>query len=162
MHQKFKIEKAIEFHKKGKLNEAKKLYEEIIEVDSNNSEILHLLGVIFYQENNYQVAKLLLLKAIQINPKNPIFYSNISLVEYENKNYDNALLFINKAILLKPQFSQGYYNKGNYLFALNKNIEAIENYNIAIKLNSQYVLQINICKQLKSILKMSNVITILD
>lgn len=139
MDQKFKIEKAIEFHKKGKLNEAKKLYEEIIEVDSVNSNILNLLGVVYYQETNYQVAKLLLLKAIQINPENPIFYSNISLVEYENKKYENALLFINKAILLKPELSQGYYNKGNYLSALNKHIDAIENYNIAIKYNSQYV-----------------------
>ena len=50
------LEQGIFLHKKNSLDEAKKIYKEIIEIEKENFQAMHLLGVIFFQQKNYDQA----------------------------------------------------------------------------------------------------------
>ena len=47
------LEQGILLHKKNSLDEAKKIYKEIIEIEKDNFQAIHLLGVIFCQQKDY-------------------------------------------------------------------------------------------------------------
>ena len=51
-----KFKEAINFHKKGQLQDAKKICLEILELQPDNFNVLHLLGIIAYQTRNYKVS----------------------------------------------------------------------------------------------------------
>ena len=44
------LDKGIALHASGQLDEAKKIYENIIQSETNNFQAIHLLGVIFFQK----------------------------------------------------------------------------------------------------------------
>ena len=47
------LSRALDFHKQGKLEEAKKIYNELLKNDSNNFKLLNLLGIINLQLKKY-------------------------------------------------------------------------------------------------------------
>ena len=47
--QKILIDKALQLHKEGKLQEAIKSYSELLDKDKNNSQLLFLLGTALYK-----------------------------------------------------------------------------------------------------------------
>ena len=60
------LNKALNFHKNGRLEEAKKIYEIVLEKNPNNFEIINLLGVVSSQLKDYVKAINLINKAINI------------------------------------------------------------------------------------------------
>jgi tetratricopeptide (TPR) repeat protein len=70
------LDKALKLHKLGKLEEAKKIYNELLKKDSNNFKLINLLGVIYLQLKNYSEAIILINRAININPDHHALYNN--------------------------------------------------------------------------------------
>ena len=58
----------LSFHKSGKLQEAKVIYEKIIQSEPNNSQVLNYLGVLKAQMGNNKDAINLINKAISLEP----------------------------------------------------------------------------------------------
>ena len=58
--QKILIDKALQLHKEGKLQEAIKLYSELLDKDKNNSQLLFLLGTAFVQIKDFKKALIIL------------------------------------------------------------------------------------------------------
>jgi Flp pilus assembly protein TadD len=54
-------------HQKGQFAQAQALYEQVLKVQPNHFDAMHLLGVISAQTKNYQCAEQLFTKAIEIN-----------------------------------------------------------------------------------------------
>ena len=73
------LNEGIAFHKSGKLNQAKKIYEKIIKKDPNNFKVINLLGIISLQLKNYNEAIILINKAISINPDHHALYNNLGV-----------------------------------------------------------------------------------
>jgi len=73
------LNEGIAFHKSGKLDKAKKIYEKIIKKDPNNFEVINLLGIISLQLKNYNEAIILINKAININPDHHALYNNLGV-----------------------------------------------------------------------------------
>ena len=44
---------AVEYQRKGKLGEAKKIYKELLNIQKKNPQILRLMGTIEYELKNY-------------------------------------------------------------------------------------------------------------
>jgi len=106
MDLKKKLQEALNLHKKGSLQEAKKIYTEILKKNPNDFNCLHYLG----------------------------------LIAKSNKEYFSAFELISHAIKINPNSSEAYYNLGNVLLALNKINDAIDNYDLAIKIRPDYTL----------------------
>ena len=132
---------AVEKQKEGKLYEAEFIYKKILEKDPNNSNALHLLGLIAYQSRNYEKAINLIKQAIQLKPHIAIYYGNLGMVyDIMDKEEDSVKNF-KKALEINPQYENShlaYYNLGIYLANRGKLWEALECYNKAIEINKNF------------------------
>lgn len=125
----------IGLHQKGNFEEAKKIYESILETDPLNFDALHLLGVLATQYKNFEEAIDLISSAISINTKNARAYYNLGFAYQESKKFELALLNYEKAIGLDPNYYAAHSNKASTLKELNRIEDALNSYNTAIELN---------------------------
>ena len=129
---------ALAFHQKGQLAQAKAGYEQILKIQPEHFDSLHLLGVIAKQTNNPQQAVELIGKAIEINPNVAATYSNRGNALKELKQLDAAVASYDKAIALNPNYVEAHTNRGIALQELNQAGAAIACYDKAIALNPSY------------------------
>ena len=132
------LNEGIAFHKSGKLDKAKKIYEKIIKKYPNNFEVINLLGIISLQLKNYNEAIILINKAIGINPNHHALYNNLGVSYKELFEHDNAIKAFNKAIELNPIYAEAYNNLGIVYKNINQYDEAYKNYSKSIELKVNY------------------------
>src|SRR6266436_4157129 len=70
------LERGRELHQAGRLNEAEGLYRQILAVDPNHADGLHLLGVMAHQRGHHELAVDLIGKAINSNKGIADFHCN--------------------------------------------------------------------------------------
>jgi len=106
-----------------------------LKIDSNNVDVLRLMGVLEAQRNDYDKALALFRRAFKNAPKNALIASNIGNVYLEQKYFKKALDFYEQAISLDRNYAEAYINKGNALQELNRYSEAIASYDQAVQLD---------------------------
>ena len=76
-NQKTLIERALDLHKNGKINDAISLYLELIKNEENNPKLLFLLGTAYVQSNKTKEGIDYLKKSLSIKPDNASAHSNL-------------------------------------------------------------------------------------
>ena len=71
------FKEALTLFQNGQLNEAKDICLEILKAQSNNFDILHLLGLIAFQTKNYLKSAEIIDKAIQIKPDSDYLFGQL-------------------------------------------------------------------------------------
>jgi predicted O-linked N-acetylglucosamine transferase (SPINDLY family) len=132
-------DEAIQLHQNGKIQEAKYLYEKLLDLDSKNVEAIHYLGLIEYQSGNYETAIQWIQKAIIIKPDWAEAHCHIALAYKETSKYDEAINALNIAININPYYGAAHYNLGNIFLKLELIDKAIAHYNKAILINDKYI-----------------------
>lgn len=125
-------------HQKGQLAQAVALYQQVLKLQPEHFDALHLIGVIAYQTNNYQAAIELIGKAIEINPNDPGAYNNLGNAFKDLRQWDAAMRNYDKAIALKPDYAGAYSNRGLVQKLLGQWDAAVHNYEKAIALEPGY------------------------
>jgi tetratricopeptide (TPR) repeat protein len=74
-----KILEAYDCHNKREFVEAKEKYEKILEIDSENFDANHLLGILLIEIQDFKIAEKYLAKSISINPIIPAAYNNLGI-----------------------------------------------------------------------------------
>jgi len=133
-----KIENAISLFQEGKLKKSEEICLEILKIDSNNLNILHLLGIIYFKIKNYKFSIDFFEKAMKINAYNAEVNNNYGIVLKEIKKLDLALEKFNEAIKINPNYAEAYNNRGIIMAELRKLDFALENFNQATKINPNY------------------------
>ncbi len=133
------IKNGMKEHQGGNLHLAEELYCRVLEEEPDQTDALHLLGLVKHQSGEPAVAVNLIQKAISKDPGIPQFYNNLGLVYLENGKYEEAINSFNQALRLKPDFDEAYNNTGNALHAQGENEKAVKYYQQAIGLNPHYV-----------------------
>jgi protein O-GlcNAc transferase len=133
-----KLQQALALHQRGKLSDAAKTYEEILEQRPAYFDALHLLGVVACQMKNLNRGEELISKAIKINPNDASAYFNHGNALKDLTRFDEALASYDKAIALKPDYAAAYSSRGNALMDLNRPGEALMSYDRAIALQPDY------------------------
>jgi len=126
------LKQGIFLHKKNSLDEAKKIYREIIEIEKENFQAIHLLGVIFFQQKDYDQGIEFIEKSLQINNKNYSALNNLGNIFLELKKYPEAIEKYKKALNLNKNYTAAIYNLGNTYKAISKYKIALEYYYKAI------------------------------
>ncbi len=132
------LQLGVNHHQTGNLIEAERTYYEILSLEPNNEDALHLLGVIAYQNEKYERACELIIKAIKINPNKCKFHNNLGNVLQSLGNLEEAIAAYANALILQPEYPEAYNNLGNALFNLGKLEDAIAAYEEALTLNPNY------------------------
>jgi Flp pilus assembly protein TadD len=81
---------ALALHQAGRLAEAEQIYRQILKVEHNHFDSLHLLGVIYHQRGRDAEAVLQIERALKIDPHNVFALSNRGLALQELKRFDEA------------------------------------------------------------------------
>ena len=133
-----KFKKAIDLHRKGQLEEAKKVCLEVLKLEPNNFNILHLLGIIAFQKKNYKVSDELISKAIKIKPDFADAYTNRGIVLKRLNKLEDALRSWDKAIKLNSKDFKAYNHRGIALIELKRSEDAIKSWKNVININPNY------------------------
>tara|TARA_B100000787_G_scaffold168577_1_gene157609 strand:+ start:8053 stop:9489 length:1437 start_codon:yes stop_codon:yes gene_type:complete len=143
------LKKAITAHKEGKLQEAVKLYQEILKHKSkvqlnSNVDLLFTttylnLSAVLKALDKLDEAEESSRKAIELKPDYAEAHFNLGVILTSLGKLKEAAESYNKAINFKADYVDAYCNLGNVYNQLGRLEEAEKNYNITIKLNSNYV-----------------------
>jgi tetratricopeptide (TPR) repeat protein len=93
-------EKATGFQKSGRLQEAKRLYEETLSLDPYHVDALNNLGVIHIHDKNYSAARAFFAKAIRLKPDYVDSYYNLACLHALKGELRQSLSHLKKAVSL--------------------------------------------------------------
>lgn len=131
------ITEALRLHQAGNLTEAERLYTEILSKNSNEGNVLNLLGFLKIQINQPKQAIQHLEKVLILYPNFFEAYFNLALAYKNNQEYDKAIEIYEKALKIKPNDSSVYFNLANiYESKKNETFKAIEYYEKAYEYNT--------------------------
>jgi predicted O-linked N-acetylglucosamine transferase (SPINDLY family) len=131
------LEQALALHRADRLEEAETLYRQILAVEPNHADALHLLGLIGHAFAQYHQASELIMAAIAINPQ-PIYYYNLGNVMQANNRYAAATECFRQAITLQPDYIDAYNNLGNAQRAEGQLTAAVESFCKVIALQPEH------------------------
>ena len=134
-----KIQQAVKTHQDGKLEEAEKLYREILKKEPKLNLIHSNLGLLLYELGRLDEAEVSYKKAIVLKPGFAKTHNNLGTVLYKVNKLEEAEASYKKAIELKPDYAEAYNNLGATLKKIGKLSEARNKYKQAIKFKPDYV-----------------------
>jgi protein O-GlcNAc transferase len=129
------IKSAIEHYQAGNLKHAENICHKVLRSHPQNSEVLHLLGLMSSKVKNYDLAAEYITKALQFNPEYEVAYFNLGNVLKEKGQLNEAITCYQEAIRLNPHFAEAHSNLGSALQDKGDLDQAIVFYQKAIQLN---------------------------
>ena len=132
------LQRAVAFHQRGRLLEAERLYEAILEVHPQHFDALHLLGVIAAQTHRPERALLLIEKAISLNAASALSHYNRGLALKALGRFEEALASYGRAAELDSRFATAWFERGFALTELGEPRTALASYDRAIAIKNDY------------------------
>ena len=80
------VDKALEFYKDGKYNEAIDAFTAVLEIEGDNAELYNNIGLCYANLDDDEKAEKFYLKALQLNPKLAQIYINLADIYYKQKD----------------------------------------------------------------------------
>ena len=136
MQPKQSIETALSFHENGDFSKALNIYTGILEKDSNNFQVLNLMGLLYQQLNNDHAALATFEKALIVQNNYFLTYYNAGASALKIGEFAKALKYLNLSISLNPQDNNAYTNKGIALHKLGQMQESFNSYKTSIRIKA--------------------------
>ena len=130
------FEAAFRMHQAGDLEDANRVYTEILDLNPKHFDALHLSGLIAAQAEAPNLAIELISNALKVKAGDAIANNNLGIVYHEVQNYEKALDCYRNALVADPSYSDAFYNLGNTFFAMQHFDKAIACYEDVITINS--------------------------
>jgi Flp pilus assembly protein TadD len=134
---------AWQYYQGGNLQQAELLYTQILLVDPQHVDALHLLGVIARLSGRSDLAVDYFRRALRLRPTFPEAHNNLGNALKDQGKFDEAISSYQQALGLKPNYAEAHNNLGNALAAQGKLDEAITSYRHALRLNPNYAKALN-------------------
>ncbi len=131
-------QRAVTLLSEGKLDEAEKLYLQLIKLDPKFIGAYNNLGIIYRMKENLEKAKEYYRKTLELDPNYFHGFSNLANIFKLEGKFDEAEKYYYKAIKANPDFADAYNNLGGVLQLTGRLEQAADNYEKAIKLNPSY------------------------
>jgi tetratricopeptide (TPR) repeat protein len=125
-------------HGAGRLDEAASAYREILALDPNHADTLHLLGVLIAQAGDPASSVPLVERAIAINPQVALYHANLAEIMTRLGRYEDAERLSRQALALSPGQFGSLVTLGHALEKLGRDQEAVNCYAEALRLKPDY------------------------
>lgn len=102
------LEKALELHRSGKLEEARELYTSMLRLRPRDPSSLHLLGLTYLDESNWREGADLIQRAIALEPSQHLFHYNLGVAWRNHGQFDAAKACFRRAIELKDDYGEAW------------------------------------------------------
>ena len=128
---------ALDMQKRKKFDEAKKLYQKVLENNPKIIEAQYNLGVVYEQFNQNENAIQCYRKAINLNPSFIYSYNNLGLIFHKLGQYSKSIEYFDKILEINPNYVNAYNNLGIINVDQGKYKEAIEYFLKALKIENK-------------------------
>jgi tetratricopeptide (TPR) repeat protein len=129
---------ALALHQIGRLEEAERIYKQVLATEPMHVGCLHLLGVISDQRGNHAAAVRQIESALKINPYNVFALISRGNALQAMRRFDEALASCDRAIAVRSDYIEAHYNRGNALHEMKRFEEAVASYDRALTLRPDY------------------------
>jgi Flp pilus assembly protein TadD len=106
------LELAVKQQRAGNLRQAETLYRQILEIDPEHVDALHLLGLTSTQLGRNEQAGEYLRRALRLRPEKPEVHNNLGVVLKKQGRLEEAIACYRHALSLRPDYPQAYNNLG--------------------------------------------------
>ncbi len=133
------IQAAIQHHQAGRIRRAQAIYNLVLQIEPNNVDAMHLLGLVTRQLGDHETAVGLISKAIKLSPNVAMFHNNLGETCRTMGRLDEAVAHCKRALMLQPGFPEAYYNLAMALRSQGKLDEAIPHFEQATRGKSDFI-----------------------
>lgn len=133
------LQQALAQHQAGQLTRAQALYNQVLQLQPDNFDALHLSGLIAAQSKNPARAVELIDRALAINPGHADAHANKGNALRKLGQFESALASYDSAIRLRPEHAETHFNQGIAFKELGQYELAIGCYDRAISLNPGFM-----------------------
>jgi predicted O-linked N-acetylglucosamine transferase (SPINDLY family) len=130
---------ALGHHQAGRLQAAEQIYRQILAVEPNHPDALHLLGLIAHQVGRPDVAVEYLEAAVRVLGTSALVHYNLGEVYRALGRASDAMACYQRATQLQPAFAEAHFNWGNVLRALGELAAARDCYQRALHVRPDFV-----------------------
>jgi tetratricopeptide (TPR) repeat protein len=117
-----------------KFSDAERLFENVLEIQPNHFDALHLLGTIARETGRPTRAVELIQKAVDLNPQSPVVHKELAIAQLDIERPFDALASCDRAITLDAAYAEAYRIRGNALLHLKLAQNALTSLDTAIAL----------------------------
>ncbi|HUQ89751.1 MAG TPA: tetratricopeptide repeat protein [Vicinamibacterales bacterium] len=106
------FDKALSLHRAGRLEDAGRLYEQLLAADPGNASAWHFLGVVYHQLGKSDAAVANITRALELDPRYADACNNLGNIYRETDQYDAALRAYERAVEIAPHHADAWNNIG--------------------------------------------------
>jgi predicted O-linked N-acetylglucosamine transferase (SPINDLY family) len=119
------IAKGVGLQQEGRLDEAAKIYQEVLARSPQDFDATHLLGLVALQQGRFDVAQRLIKTALTIRPNDVAAVSNLGISYLRDGQLEPALQWFEIATKLQPDSAIALTNLGQVLYDMGRHRDAI-------------------------------------
>ncbi|TNE38016.1 MAG: sulfotransferase family protein [Alphaproteobacteria bacterium] len=104
------LEKAMDYHRRGQLEVAASIYQDILVQKPDQPDAMNLLGVVNLARGNKHLGIEQISSAVRLRPKDPTILNNLGNALLGERRWEEAIEALEHAIALKPDFVEALNN----------------------------------------------------
>lgn len=128
------------FHQQGQLDPAEAIYQALLQKYPRHFDLLHLMGTVQGQRNNFPEAIRFIEQALSVDPNNAAAHGSRGNCLRGLGKYEDALASYARALALRPADADTLNNIGATLRELQRPDEALASYDRALAINPRHLL----------------------
>jgi tetratricopeptide (TPR) repeat protein len=129
--------RARKLHQEGALDQAVKAYDQLLALDPEHVEGLHMLGAARFQQGRFEEAEALMRLSIGRKPA-PLSLANYAAVLASLGRHDEAVNRLDDALAINPAHQRTLFQRANLLSQLGRHQEALAGYDRLLELNPTF------------------------
>ncbi len=137
------IQIAIQHHQNGELEEARNIYHQILKVEPDYPDALHLLGVVAHQAGRDDRALELIQRAIQVRPDQAMYYNNLGEALRALGRLEESIPQYRMALEIQPDLLEAMNNLGLLFMEMGQLEEATTFFRKVLEVQPDFVLGLN-------------------
>jgi tetratricopeptide (TPR) repeat protein len=127
------LQKAFELHRAGRLDEAERLYREVLAAEPHNAQAWDLLGVAADKRGQHADALESIGRAIELDPRQAAFHMHRAAASAALGRVDQAITAYREALGVRPDLVEARFGLGNLYMAQGLAQEAQEAFEIVVR-----------------------------
>lgn len=132
------LQVAFQHYQNQELEQAERIYREVLSVDPRNFDALHLLGLLAYRTGRYDDAIERLRGAVEVNAAHPVAHTNLGAAFRAAGRRNEARDAYEQALKLKPDYAEALNNLGNVHKDERDFAKAQQSYERALQIKPDY------------------------
>lgn len=137
------LQQAVRLHRQGRLVEAERVLERVLQQAPNHFDALHLLGVFKAQKGQCDEGVELISAAVRLNPRSTQALCNLGILLGRLNRHDEAISTFDKALAIKPNDVEIICKRSNALRTLGRYEEALAGFDAALKIQPTNLAALN-------------------